>query len=347
MNGLFLQIQLDRFVEYFLQKAPIESVNDNPECQAAISSAVTKEKEMYDKSASKGVYVNLCVQTLSSLSKIDASKVEEASSPEAGEPSSLSTAEPLSPLATTETLQNEDGAVLMAWKATGLISDSPPASPLHDGPENSCREPPDKDKGFEECNGQDGSSRSAPDMDNSFQAGECPSGEKLESSCHEPTEARREVFCGNGMENAESNELTVEHGNFSTCVAKHSEKVQRGDESHEVMQQIVSSEDDIQHKEADCEQHGSLSDIPSQEGTLATTSERKSPEEKEGAQKKADDHEAHCSSIDMPVRERPLADSQGITTETVAADDTYVGESIERITKQVSEFIRFTVMLFY
>lgn len=317
-------------------------MNNNPECQAAISSAVTKEKEIYDKSNSKGVYVNLCVQTLSSLSKIDASKIEEASSLEAGEQSSLSTAEWLSPLAFTETSQNEDEAVLMAWKATGLISDSPPASPLQDGPESYCREPPDTNKGFEECYGQDGTSRNAPDMDNFFQAGECPFGENLESSCHEPTEARKEISCGNGMENADRNELTLEHENLSICTDKHSEKNQGGDDSHEVMQLIVSSAEEIQHKEADCEQLDFLSDTPSQEGTLATAklaSERKSPKE-EGPQNKADDHEAHCSSVAMPVQERQLANPQGITTAIVAADDMHGGESIERITKQVESYVK-------
>ncbi|KAH7372448.1 hypothetical protein KP509_17G005000 [Ceratopteris richardii] len=123
------QVQLDRFVEHFLQQLSIESIGDNSECQAAISAAVDKEKEIYDKSNSKGVYINLCVQALASIPKFGSSNEESTSAVTATESSSLL------PMKSSggelvEAPDNEDSAVLSAWKAAGLVSeDSPPGSP--------------------------------------------------------------------------------------------------------------------------------------------------------------------------------------------------------------------------
>ena len=101
-------MQLDRFVEHYLQEQQPKALDENPECKAAIAAAVSKEKEIYDRSNSKGVYVNLCVQALSVAPKL------------------IDSLEP----AVSRTEELENLVVSEAWKAAGLVSDSPPQSPV-------------------------------------------------------------------------------------------------------------------------------------------------------------------------------------------------------------------------
>lgn len=122
------QVHLDRFVEYYLQKASLESMKESPECKAAILTAVSKENSIYDRANTKGVYLNLCVQalSLSSIVEKEASVTTEVTN-EAAE---------TSPIEAAALVQNEDSAVIMALKATGLISDSPPGSPHNEDAQN-------------------------------------------------------------------------------------------------------------------------------------------------------------------------------------------------------------------
>ena len=104
-------MQLDRFVEHYLQEQQPKALGENPECKAAIAAAVSKEKEIYDRSNSKGVYVNLCVQALSVAPKL------------------IESLEP-APCSVSRTEELENLVVSEAWKAAGLVSDSPPQSPI-------------------------------------------------------------------------------------------------------------------------------------------------------------------------------------------------------------------------
>ena len=100
------QSQLNRILEHYLRKAKLTSLKAGYKLKSVISSAVAKEREIYDSSNTKGVYVNLCVRALAQQDEVRL----QVTIPQPAEP-------------------DEAGAVAEALLATGLISDSPPGSP--------------------------------------------------------------------------------------------------------------------------------------------------------------------------------------------------------------------------
>ncbi|KAH9544419.1 hypothetical protein CY35_13G118900 [Sphagnum magellanicum] len=100
------QLQLNRILEQYLQKAKLASLQGGFRCKSVIAAAVAKELEIFENSNSRGVYTNLCVRVLAQKDQVKL-QVTIPSPPRPG--------------------VNDD--VTEALRATGLISDSPPQSP--------------------------------------------------------------------------------------------------------------------------------------------------------------------------------------------------------------------------
>ncbi|CAM6078942.1 unnamed protein product [Sphagnum tenellum] len=100
------QLQLNRILEQYLQKANLASLQGGFRCKSVIAAAVAKELEIFENSNSRGVYTNLCVRALAQKDQVKL-QVTIPSPPRPG--------------------VNDD--VTEALRATGLISDSPPQSP--------------------------------------------------------------------------------------------------------------------------------------------------------------------------------------------------------------------------
>ncbi|CAK9202807.1 unnamed protein product [Sphagnum troendelagicum] len=100
------QLQLNRILEQYLQKAKLASLQGGFRCKSIIAAAVAKELEIFENSNSRGVYTNLCVRALAQKDQVKL-QVTIPSPPRPG--------------------VNDD--VTEALRATGLISDSPPQSP--------------------------------------------------------------------------------------------------------------------------------------------------------------------------------------------------------------------------
>ncbi|CAN0840943.1 Uncharacterized protein At4g10930, partial [Linum grandiflorum] len=118
------QTQLYRLTEYYLKKLNLPAIRRTAETELAVADAINIEKEVAEKSSTKMVYVNLCSQRL--LHRSDNSKSVRAAE---SETSSV----PAAP-ADQEQPKNEipaDPAIEEALRLAGLLSDSPPASPVH------------------------------------------------------------------------------------------------------------------------------------------------------------------------------------------------------------------------
>ncbi|KAH9329954.1 hypothetical protein KI387_002062, partial [Taxus chinensis] len=102
------QVQLNRLLELYLKNAEMETIRRTAESEFAVADAVNMEKEIYEKSNSRSVYMNLCAQALSQQT------------------SSYKVAENYDHCQELGTESNDD--VTAALKAAGLISDSPPGS---------------------------------------------------------------------------------------------------------------------------------------------------------------------------------------------------------------------------
>lgn len=105
------QGQLNRILEHYLRKAKLASLQGGYKLKSLIASAVAKELEIYEQSNTKGVYVNLCVRALAQQDEV---RLQVTVPKPKSEPAQSDGA----------------GAVNEALLATGLISDSPPGSPL-------------------------------------------------------------------------------------------------------------------------------------------------------------------------------------------------------------------------
>ncbi|XP_057833526.1 uncharacterized protein LOC131044252 isoform X1 [Cryptomeria japonica] len=103
------QMQLNRFVELYLKNANMETIRRTAESEFAVADAVNMEKEIYERSNSKSVYINLCAQALSQQS------------------CSYKAVENDDAYHELETELGDD--VTAALKDAGLISDSPIGSP--------------------------------------------------------------------------------------------------------------------------------------------------------------------------------------------------------------------------
>ncbi|CAM6112665.1 unnamed protein product [Calypogeia fissa] len=100
------QVQLNRFVEQELRNAKVGVIQNSPERQEAVNRAKAREEDLYQKSNSKGVYVNLCVR---SLAQTDTAAKQKQ-----------------------EVEEDHSDAIQKALEATGLV-ESPSASPSHEG----------------------------------------------------------------------------------------------------------------------------------------------------------------------------------------------------------------------
>ncbi|XP_074317597.1 uncharacterized protein At4g10930 [Silene latifolia] len=113
------QAQLYRLTEHFLKMANLPSICRTAATELAVADAVNIEKQAADKSISKVVYLNLCSQEIRRHTNLSTPLECTPSSP--------------SPVATEEkhsvapSLGSETEAAL---RAAGLLSDSPPSSPL-------------------------------------------------------------------------------------------------------------------------------------------------------------------------------------------------------------------------
>ncbi|KAJ7522742.1 hypothetical protein O6H91_18G025000 [Diphasiastrum complanatum] len=104
------QAHLNRLVEYQLKRARLPIIERNKESQAAVAAAVLKEKDIYERSNSRIVYTNLCVQSLNQQMDVTAT-------------------EKLENIVSKALKSCIDDAVNAALLAAGLVSDSPPGSP--------------------------------------------------------------------------------------------------------------------------------------------------------------------------------------------------------------------------
>ncbi|XP_019057230.1 PREDICTED: uncharacterized protein At4g10930 [Tarenaya hassleriana] len=116
------QIQLYRLTEHFLKKANLPVIRRTAATELAIADAINVEKAIADKSSSKVVYLNLCSQEILHHSE---SKVLDKT---ADQSSLSSPADDESNQTTDKT--SDDQAVLQALRTAGLVSDSPPNSPV-------------------------------------------------------------------------------------------------------------------------------------------------------------------------------------------------------------------------
>ncbi|KAL2547612.1 uncharacterized protein Fot_09142 [Forsythia ovata] len=131
------QAQLYRLTEHFLTKANISVIRRTAETELAVADAVTIEKGIADKSNSKLVYMNLCSQELLRRSDNASSSKTSESNP------SVSSEFPSDGPVEETIICSMDLEVNEALKTAGLMSDSPPNSPIHqslfeedEGPDN-------------------------------------------------------------------------------------------------------------------------------------------------------------------------------------------------------------------
>jgi len=118
-----VQTQLYRLAEHFLRKANLPVIRRTAETELAVADAINIEKGVADRSNSKVVYLNLCSRELlhdSNRSKSSTATESNTSSSEV-------------PIDGSEQVNNElstDPVILEALRNAGLVSDSPPNSPL-------------------------------------------------------------------------------------------------------------------------------------------------------------------------------------------------------------------------
>ena len=95
------QVQLNRLVEQELRSSNLAVIENSPECEVAVNRAKDREEEIFSKSNSKGVYVNLCVRSLKNGSTANLKQRTE---------------------------EDQSQTIQQALEATGLV-ESPSASP--------------------------------------------------------------------------------------------------------------------------------------------------------------------------------------------------------------------------
>ncbi|KAK6935532.1 Zinc finger, RING-type [Dillenia turbinata] len=118
------QAQLYRLSEHFLKKANLSVIHRTAATELAVADAVNIEKEVADRSNSKIVYMNLCSQEL--LRHSNNSKSDRSTESITTLTSEVSAVKP-------EQETNElsaDPEVEEALKNAGLLSDSPPGTPI-------------------------------------------------------------------------------------------------------------------------------------------------------------------------------------------------------------------------
>lgn len=119
-----VQTQLYRLTEHFLRKANLPVIRRTAETELAVADAINIEKGVADRSNSKVVYLNLCSREL--LHDSNRSKYSTAIESNTSPSSEV-------PIDGSEQANNElstDPVILEALRNAGLVSDSPPNSPL-------------------------------------------------------------------------------------------------------------------------------------------------------------------------------------------------------------------------
>lgn len=120
-----VQTQLYRLTEHFLRKANLPIIRRTAETELAVADAINIEREVADRSNSKVVYLNLCSQEV--LHRSDDSRCVRAKEADTSSPSEISTNRQEQGSDECST----DPMVVEALRNAGLLSDSPPTSPLH------------------------------------------------------------------------------------------------------------------------------------------------------------------------------------------------------------------------
>ncbi|KAH1107348.1 hypothetical protein J1N35_011116 [Gossypium stocksii] len=119
------QAQLNRLTEHFLRKANLPIIRRTAETELAVADAINIERDVADRSNSKVVYLNLCSQEV--LHRSDDSRCVRAKEADTSSPSEISTNRQEQGSDECST----DPMVVEALRNAGLLSDSPPTSPLH------------------------------------------------------------------------------------------------------------------------------------------------------------------------------------------------------------------------
>ncbi|GMI95529.1 hypothetical protein like AT4G10930 [Hibiscus trionum] len=119
------QAQLYRLTEHFLRKANLPIIRRTAETELAVADAINIEREVADRSNSKVVYLNLCSQEV--LHRSDDSRCVGAKEADTPSPSEIS----INRKDQGSDACSTDPVVVEALRKAGLLSDSPPTSPLH------------------------------------------------------------------------------------------------------------------------------------------------------------------------------------------------------------------------
>ncbi|MBA0709243.1 hypothetical protein Golax_024290 [Gossypium laxum] len=119
------QAQLYRLTEHFLRKANLPIIRRTAETELAVADAINIERDVADRSNSKVVYLNLCSQEV--LHRSDDIRCVRAKEADTSSPSEISTNRQEQGSDECST----DPMVVEALRNAGLLSDSPPTSPLH------------------------------------------------------------------------------------------------------------------------------------------------------------------------------------------------------------------------
>ncbi|XP_021757687.1 uncharacterized protein At4g10930-like isoform X4 [Chenopodium quinoa] len=133
------QTQLYRLTEHFLKMTNLSSIHRTAETELAVADAINIEKQVADRSNSKAVYLNLCSQEIRNRTNCSTSNTLAEPSPSSPVPpvgsrgyseSTLSSPVPVSSKDDQSSTSSPNSEAEAALRAAGLLSDSPPSSPL-------------------------------------------------------------------------------------------------------------------------------------------------------------------------------------------------------------------------
>ncbi|XP_021754380.1 uncharacterized protein At4g10930-like isoform X2 [Chenopodium quinoa] len=133
------QTQLYRLTEHFLKMTNLSSMHRTAETELAVADAINIEKQVADRSNSKAVYLNLCSQEIQNRTNCSTSNTLAEPSPSSPVPpvpsrgyseSTLSSPVPVSSKDDQSSISSPKSEAEAALRAAGLLSDSPPCSPL-------------------------------------------------------------------------------------------------------------------------------------------------------------------------------------------------------------------------
>lgn len=136
-----MQAQLYRLTEHFLKMTDLSSMVRTAATELAVADAINIEKQVADRSNSKAVYLNLCSQEIRNHTNTSISDTPPETTPSSPVPvhvhskNGLEPTSPSVPVSCTGdqslTPEPHNSEAEEALRAAGLLSDSPPNSPLH------------------------------------------------------------------------------------------------------------------------------------------------------------------------------------------------------------------------